>query len=86
MVERQVHTLQAAGSSPAPASMTDTAIENAIKDSAAGPAKASGDSGSVEQHPLTDQIAADKYMESKKASSGKGLGIKLLKLSPSGTV
>ena len=61
-------------------------LDNAIRDNAAGPRKASGDSGSVEQHPVEDQIAADKYLESKKASRSKGLGIKLAKISPGGTV
>jgi hypothetical protein len=65
--------------------MTDT-IDNSIQQNAAGPKKASGDSGSVEQHGLADQIAADKYLESKKASRAKGLGIKLAKVSPGGTV
>jgi hypothetical protein len=61
-------------------------LQHTIRDNAAGPRKASGDSGSVEQHPVEDQIAADKYLESKKASRSKGLGIKLAKLSPGGTV
>jgi len=61
-------------------------LDNAIQQNAAGPRKASGDSGSVEQHGLADQIAADKYLESKKASRSKGLGVKLAKLSPGGTV
>ena len=61
-------------------------LDNSIKENAAGPRRASGDSGSVEQHGLQDQIAADKYLESKKASRVKGLGIKLVKLSPSGSV
>ena len=65
--------------------MTDT-IDNSIQQNAAGPKKASGDSGSVEQHDLADQIAADKYLESKKASRAKGLGVKLAKISPGGTV
>jgi len=39
----------------------------------------------MEQHPLPDQIAADKYLESKKAARSKGLGIKLKKLVPPGT-
>ena len=65
--------------------MTDT-LDNSIKTNAEGPAKASGDSGSVEQHKLSEQIAADKYLESKKASRTKGLGIKLVKLSPGGAV
>ena len=61
-------------------------LDTSIQQNAAGPRKASGDSGSVEQHPLADQIAADKYLESKKASRAKGLGIKLAKVSPGGTV
>jgi hypothetical protein len=61
-------------------------LSNSIKTNAEGPAKASGDSGSVEQHAIGDQIAADKYLESKKASRTKGLGIKLTKISPGGTV
>lgn len=65
--------------------MTET-LDTSIKDNAAGPKKASGDSGAVEQHDLQDQIAADKYLESKKASRAKGLGIKLAKISPGGTV
>ena len=60
-------------------------LDNSIKENAAGPRKASGDSGSVEQHGLADQIAADKYLESKKASRAKGLGIKVAKISPGGT-
>jgi len=65
--------------------MTDE-LDNSIQENAAGPRRASGDSGSVEQHPLGDQIAADKYLESKKASRAKGLGIKLTKVAPGGTV
>lgn len=65
--------------------MTET-LDNSIKTNASNPAKASGDSGSVEQHKLSEQIAADKYLESKKASRAKGLGIKVTKISPGGTV
>jgi hypothetical protein len=38
----------------------------------------------MEQHPLPDQIAADRYLESKKAVRQKGLGIGLKKLVPPG--
>jgi len=38
--------------------VTDT-LDNLIKTNAEGPAKASGDSGSVEQHKPSEQIAAD---------------------------
>ena len=60
-------------------------LEDTIRENAQGPAKASGDSGSMEQHALPDQIAADRYLESKKATRGKGLGIGLKKLVPPGT-
>jgi hypothetical protein len=64
--------------------MADDLVQT-ISDNAQGPAKASGDSGSMEQHPLPDQIAADRYLESKKAARRKGLGIGLKKLVPPGT-
>lgn len=61
-----------------------TDLENSIRDNAAGPRKAKGDNVEVEQHPLPDQIAADKYLASKNATKRKGLGVSLKKLSPSG--
>lgn len=63
-----------------------TGLGQSITDNASGPKRASGDSGSIEQQSLSDQIAADKYLESTKASRAKGIGIKLLKISPGGTV
>lgn len=65
--------------------MADSTIENAIRENAAGPAKASGDSGSVEQHSLQDQIEADRYLASKQAVK-KGLGVKMAKVAPPGAV
>ncbi len=65
--------------------MAETDIEQAINTNAQGPAKAQGDSGSVEQHSLADQIEADRYLESKKASRGKGLKVKFVQLEPPGT-
>lgn len=60
-------------------------LEDSIKENAQGPKRAKGDSAEMEQHPLPDQIAADKYLASKAAAKKKGLGIKLTKLTPSGT-
>lgn len=60
-------------------------LDSTIEENAKGPAKATGDSGSMEQHPLPDQIEADRYLASKKAAKGKGLGIKLVKIAPPGT-
>ena len=59
-------------------------LDDTIRDNASNPRRASGDSGSVEQHPLKDQIAADKHLASKQAATGKGLGIRRVKLSPPG--
>lgn len=61
-------------------------LQDTIRENASGPKRAKGDSAEMEQHSLSDQIAADKYLESKKASRAKGLGIKLAKISPGGTV
>jgi len=59
-------------------------LDSSIKENAAGPRKASGDSGAVEQHSLADQIAADKHLASKQAAAGTGLGIRRAKISPPG--
>ncbi|OHB60788.1 MAG: hypothetical protein A2Y12_16090 [Planctomycetes bacterium GWF2_42_9] len=59
-------------------------LEKSILDNASSPAKVSSDGVSIEQHPLSDQIAADKYLASKTATQRKGLGIKFSKLSPPG--
>jgi len=59
-------------------------LEQTIRENAEGPAEAQGDSGRVKQHSLADQIAADRYLESKKAAKKKGLGVALKKLVPPG--
>ncbi len=57
-------------------------LKDAISENAAGPAKASGDAGSVEQHKLKDQIEADRYLSSKDAASKKSRGLRFNKLVP----
>ena len=42
-------------------------IENAIVQNAQNPASAEADGVKVQQHPLPDQIAADKYLAGKDA-------------------
>ena len=61
-------------------------LDQAIAENAAGPAKASVDGQSVEQHPLPDVIEADRYRESKKASRKRGIGVRLVKLTPPGAI
>ncbi|MBX3384534.1 MAG: hypothetical protein KF864_13610 [Phycisphaeraceae bacterium] len=57
-------------------------LDQAIRDNAAQPAKASVDGQSVEQHSLKDQIEADRYLASKDAARKPGLGVKFAKLVP----
>jgi hypothetical protein len=65
--------------------LTNQQLKDAILENAKGPKKVTGDAGSVEQHSLQDQIAAERFLESKKATR-QGLGIRLTKLSPDGTI
>jgi hypothetical protein len=59
-------------------------LDSAIRTSAEGPAEAHGDSGGMKQHPLPDEIAADRYLASKRASRAPGLGLKMTKVVPPG--
>ena len=59
-------------------------LDNTIRQNAQGPAKAAGDAGSVEQHKLPDQIAADRYLASKEAANSKRRGLVFNKLVPPG--
>jgi hypothetical protein len=59
-------------------------LERKILDNASGPAKASGDSGSVEQHKPSEMIEVDRYLQSKRATKRRGLGALLKKLIPPG--
>jgi len=61
-------------------------LEQAIEANATGPRKVTGDSGSVEQHSIQDQIEAEKFLAAKRAGKKQGLGIKLMKIRPGGTV
>lgn len=60
-------------------------IDDTIRENAAGPKRAKGDSAEMEQHSLPDQIAADRYLASKSATKKKGLGAVFKKLVPPGT-
>ena len=67
-------------------SMTDITIENSmvdiIKENTAGPKRVSGDAGSVEQHSLTDQIAADKHIQSHSPDNGWAPEVSICVLNP----
>ena len=57
-------------------------LEQAIRENAEGPKNAAGDSGSVEQHGLSEQVAADRYLSSKEAAESKRRGLRFNKRSP----
>jgi hypothetical protein len=58
-----------------------------IKTNAEGPKQASADGVTVEQHPLPDQIAADKYLASKRVfSKNPAKGFVRVKIVSPGTV
>lgn len=59
-------------------------LDETIEQNAKGPAKASGDAGSVEQHPLPDQIEADRYLAAKEAAKQPQRGLRFNKLVPPG--
>ena len=57
-------------------------LEDEIRENASGPVKASGDAGSVEQHKLQDQIAADKHLAGKDAVRKPHRGLRFNKIVP----
>jgi len=59
-------------------------LEQAIRDNAAGPKRAQGDAGSVEQHPLPDQIEAAKFLASAEAAKKPAKALRLTRLIPPG--
>jgi len=58
-------------------------LEQTIRENAQGPAEARGDSVSMRQHDLKDQVEADRYLASKDAVR-QGRGFRLTKLVPPG--
>ncbi len=62
------------------------AMENAVENATLEYKKVTVDGGVVENHNLTELIKAEKHIKGKSAMQGKGLGIKFIKLVPSGTI
>jgi hypothetical protein len=63
--------------------MGDELIDQ-IAENATAPAKASGDRGSMEQHPLPDQIEAAKFVAARDAVKGRPFPVRHVKFSPPG--
>ena len=59
-------------------------LDDAIRENASGPAKATSDGTSMDQHTLADQIAADKYLASKAAMWMRNFGLRRARIIPPG--
>lgn len=55
-------------------------LEQSIPENAQQPATASGDSGSAEQHSLSEHIEADRYLASKQATRSKWPGLRITRI------
>jgi len=62
----------------------DKTIEESIRKNASGPKSAEIDGQKVEQHDLSEQIEADRYLASKKAVKSRTSGLKFSKMCHSG--
>ena len=60
------------------------AVIDEILSNAQGPKSVRSDSGSVDQHPLQDQIAADKYLTGEDAVASERRGMRISRLVPPG--
>lgn len=58
---------------------------DALELALSGPAKTAVDGAVVEQHKLTDLVAADRYMASRCATTKARRGLRFTKLIPPGT-
>jgi hypothetical protein len=63
--------------------MAESLADN-IRENAAGPKKAQGDGISVEQHPIADQIAAEKFLQSQQAVTTRTRGLRFGRFAPPG--
>jgi hypothetical protein len=61
-------------------------LSDSIEVNAQKPAQVSGDAGSVQQHPLPDQIEADRYLAAKNSLKTPRRGLRFNQLVPPGAV
>ena len=59
-------------------------MDQVLKQAVNNPLSANVDGQSISQHNLKDLIEFDRYMESKKASKGKKIGIRLFRVERGG--
>ena len=60
-------------------------LDSTIETNAKAPRQASADGVTVQQHSLADQIAADKYLASKRAGRNPAKALTRVKIVPPGT-
>jgi len=65
--------------------MADEDLKETIEDAAAGPAKASVDGRSAEQHKLTDLIEADRHLARRNAAANPLAKLIPFKIKPPGS-
>lgn len=64
----------------------DLDLADAIAENAAGPKRAKGDNGEMEQHSLQDQIAADRYLRNREAAKAGPRALRVSRIVPPGSV
>ncbi len=60
-------------------------LSESIAENAAGPKRAKGDQGEMEQHSLKDQIDADRHLASKEAAKAGFKSLRSARLVPPGS-
>ena len=81
---RGLHPLRGPSSLAEGKDMADE-LKDAIEKNAQGPRSARGDVGEVRQHPLKDQIDADRYLASREARAKPHKALRFAKLWPTST-
>jgi len=59
-------------------------LSSDIAENAVAPKRVTGDSGSMEMHPIADQIAAHRFLAETDNADKPGLGLRFRKLKPPG--
>lgn len=61
-------------------------LSSQIETNAAGPKKAKSDEGEFEQHSLSEQIEADRYLNNRGAARAKGFGLRVVRAKTSSSL
>lgn len=64
--------------------MAEKTIQDAIEETAKGPAQVSIDGNTMTAQKIADQIAADRYLAAQQAASRNHFGLRFVKLQPPG--